>query len=75
MIKAAIIGFSHMHVNEVALYISEHEDYKLCGISDTKEMKRDDNAKRYTPLWNFANVVDNYCGNYFADYRQMLDEV
>ena len=75
MIKAAIIGFSHMHVNEVALYITEHKDFELCGISDTKEMIRDENAKRYTPLWNFANVRDNYCDAYFADYRDMLDTV
>ena len=29
MIKAVIIGFAHMHVNEVALYISEQPDMEL----------------------------------------------
>jgi|GEM_PF-5075710 len=27
--KAVIIGFAHMHVNEVALYISEQADFEL----------------------------------------------
>ena len=31
MIKAVIIGFAHMHVNEVALYISEQPDLELVG--------------------------------------------
>lgn len=73
MIKAAIIGFSHMHVNEVALYISEHKDYKLCGISDTVIRTENAKAKRYTPDWNFANVKNNYCPDYYTDYRNMLD--
>ncbi len=75
MIKAAIIGFSHMHVNEVALYISEHKDYKLCGISDTVTRTENAKAKRYTPDWNFANVKNNYCPDYYTDYKIMLDEV
>ena len=34
MIKAVIIGFAHMHVNEVALYISEQPDFELVGAAD-----------------------------------------
>ena len=33
-IKAVIIGFSHMHVNEVALYISERDDMELLAVAD-----------------------------------------
>ncbi|MBR5309483.1 MAG: Gfo/Idh/MocA family oxidoreductase [Clostridia bacterium] len=73
MIKAVIIGFSHMHVNEVALYITEHPEYKLCAISDAVTRSEDENAKRYTPLWNFSNVKNNYCSNYYEDYKEMLD--
>ena len=36
MIKAVIIGFAHMHVNEVALYISEQPDMELCAVASTK---------------------------------------
>lgn len=34
MIKAVIIGFAHMHVNEVALYISRHPEYSLEAAAD-----------------------------------------
>ena len=34
MIKAVIIGFSHMHVNEVALYISEQPSFELVAVAD-----------------------------------------
>ena len=34
MIKAVVIGFAHMHVNEVALYISEQPDFELAAAAD-----------------------------------------
>ena len=34
MIKAVIIGFAHMHVNEIALYMSEQPDFELVAIAD-----------------------------------------
>ena len=34
MIKAVIIGFSHMHVNEIAMYIKEQPDFELCAAAD-----------------------------------------
>ena len=36
MIKAVIIGFAHMHVNEVALYIKNERDIDLVACADTK---------------------------------------
>ena len=34
MFKAVIIGFAHMHANEIAQYINEQEDFELIGFSD-----------------------------------------
>ena len=34
MTRAVIIGFAHMHVNEIAQYISDHEDFELVGFAD-----------------------------------------
>ena len=34
MITTVIIGFAHMHVNEVALYIEGQPETKLVGIAD-----------------------------------------
>lgn len=74
-LKAVIIGFSHMHVNEVALYISEQEDFELIGAADVKSSVDDIPPLRYTPKWNLENVRENYCKNIYDDYKQMLDEL
>ncbi|UKI38456.1 MAG: hypothetical protein L6V93_11380 [Clostridiales bacterium] len=74
-LKAVIIGFSHMHVNEVALYISEQADFELVGAADVKSGVDDIPPLRYTPKWNLENVRENYCKNIYDDYKQMLDEL
>lgn len=75
MIKAVIIGFSHMHVNEVALYISENPNMELVAVSDVPSDVEAIPELRYTPLWNLKNVKENYCGNVYDDYTKMLDEL
>ncbi len=75
MIKAVIIGFSHMHCNEVALYISEQPDFLLAAIADVPSKAEPIPPYRYTPVWNLNNVKSNYCDNVYDDYRTMLDEV
>lgn len=75
MIKAVIIGFSHMHCNEVALYVSENPDYELVGIADVKSDLENIHAYTYTPVWNLENVKAKYCSNCYDDYKIMLDEV
>lgn len=73
MIKAVIIGFAHMHVNEIALYISEQPDTELVGIADVKGMPQDPAPLRYTQGWNLENVRQNYCAVVYDDYKEMLD--
>ena len=74
MIKAVIIGFSHMHVNEVALYISERADMELLAVADVPSNGAEEIPPlRYTPKWNLQNVKDNYCSNVYENYKEMLD--
>ena len=75
MIKAVIIGFSHMHVNEVALYVSEQPSFELVAVADVPSETETIEALRYTPVWNMQNVKENYCSNIYEDYKKMLDEV
>lgn len=75
MIKAVIIGFSHMHVNEVALYISEQPSFELVAVADVPSVAEPIEALRYTPCWNLENVKTNFCANVYEDYKTMLDEV
>jgi hypothetical protein len=32
--RAVIIGFAHMHVNEICQYIAGEEDFQLVGLAD-----------------------------------------
>lgn len=75
MMKAVIIGFSHMHVNEVALYISEEPNFELVGAADVPSTVEDIAPLRYTPKWNMENVREHYCSNIYDDYKHMLDEL
>lgn len=74
MIKAVIIGFAHMHVNEVALYISNRPDFELVAAANA-DAGEDIPDLRYTTGWNLENVRKNYCANIYDDYKKMLDEV
>ena len=69
MIRAVIIGFSHMHVNEVALYISEHPEMELAAVADVPSTVEAIPGLRYTPLWNLENVKKNYCDNVKELYK------
>ena len=75
MIKAVIIGFSHMHVNEVALYISTQPSFQLAAVADVSSATEKIENLRYTPTWNMENVRDHYCSNVYGDYKVMLDEI
>lgn len=55
MINAVIIGFSHMHVNEIALYISELDTMELLAISEVPSKGAEEVPPlRYTPKWNLV---------------------
>ena len=73
-IKAVIIGFSHMHVNEIALYISECEYTELVAVADYEKNGEDVPPYRYTGKWNLANVREKYCDKVYSDYIEMLDK-
>lgn len=74
-IKSVIIGFSHMHVNEVALYISERDDMELVAVADADSGNEQIDGYRYTQKWNLQNVKEKYCSNVYEDFKVMLDEV
>lgn len=74
LIKAVIIGFAHMHVNEVAMYVNDQPDMVLCACADIPPDVEELNSCRYTRGWNLENVKKNYCSNIYTDYIKMLDE-
>ncbi len=73
MIKAVIIGFAHMHVNEIALYLSEQPDTQLVAIAGEPSQTEPIATLRYTPDRNLENVRQNSCGKVYENNRQMMD--
>lgn len=75
MIKAVIIGFAHMHVNEIAMYIHEQPDMSLIGCADVPPDAAEKTEARYTRAWNIKNVSQTYNVKTYDDYKDMLDEL
>lgn len=75
MTRAVIIGFAHMHVNEIAQYISDHKDFELIGFADIPADRPETTDARYTRAWNIQNNRDKYGLTPYEDYTQMLDEL
>ncbi len=75
MIKAVIIGFAHMHVNEIAQYIDEQEDFQLIGFADVPAETPEKTEARYTRAWNIKNNSEKYGIKPHDCYKQMLDEL
>ncbi|MBR4296275.1 MAG: Gfo/Idh/MocA family oxidoreductase [Clostridia bacterium] len=73
MIRSVIIGFAHMHVNEVALYISDEPDTELVGIADVPPLSPELTEKRYTRAWNKKNVAEVSGAPIYESYTEMLD--
>ncbi len=75
MFKAVIIGFAHMHVNEIAQYINDQEDFELVGFADIPAEIPEKTDARYTRAWNISNNSEKYGITPYDDYKQMLDEL
>ncbi len=75
MINSVIIGFAHMHVNEIAVYIDETEDFRLIGMADVPLEEIETTQARYTRAWNIKNNSEKYGITPYEDYRVMLDEL
>ena len=75
MLKTVLIGTAHMHVNEIADYVSGCEDTELCAVYDPPAAVAEDMEKRYTRAWNLKNVSGKYGTPVYTDLEKMLDEV
>ena len=74
-IRAVIIGFAHMHVNEIAQYISEQPDFELVGFADVPPKTPELTTARYTRAWNLKNNNEKYNITPHTDFLKMLDEL
>lgn len=74
-LRAAIAGFGHMHVNEIAEYLDGQPDFALVGAADVPLDLEELTATRYTRAWNQANVAERFHTPIFPSVAQMLDQL
>ena len=74
-IKAVIIGFAHMHVNEIVQYILAEEDFELVGFADIPPETAELTSARYTRCWNLKNNQEKCEVKTYDDYCVMLEEL
>lgn len=75
VIKAVIIGFAHMHVNEVTEYIKNAENMELIGMADIPPFAPELTDATYTRTWNLKNNSAKFHMTPYDDYKCMLDEL
>jgi predicted dehydrogenase len=73
--RAGIIGFGHMHVNDVALHYAEHPQIEWVACADTQPVVPELRDAPYTRAWNMEHAIkDLGVPKGYDDYNEMLDK-
>jgi predicted dehydrogenase len=71
--RLAIIGFGHMHINNVASLFAEHPQVEWAACADTVPTMPEKRAAPYTREWNRDHLMDKLpIPKCYDNYRQML---
>ncbi len=72
--KVALIGFGHMHINDVAAHFYEHSQIQLVACADTEPAVPEIKAGApYTRAWNKRFAVEHFGVKPYDSYIEMLD--
>jgi len=73
--RVGIIGFAHMHINNVAGLYGEHPQVEFVACSDTVPAIPELREAPYTRTWNIKNVMNNQgIPKFYDDYNEMLEK-
>ncbi|HIE29343.1 TPA: Gfo/Idh/MocA family oxidoreductase [Candidatus Poribacteria bacterium] len=71
--RVGIIGFAHMHINNVAALYAQHPQVELVACADTVPDKPELREAPYTRAWNLNNALTNIgVPKAYDDYHEML---
>ena len=72
--RVSIIGFGHMHINNVAQLYAAHPQVEWAGCADTRPLRPELRKAPYTREWNRENVMGKLgIARSYDDYREMLE--
>ena len=73
--RVGIIGFGHMHINNVAPLYAQHPQVEMIACADTVPDRPELHEARYTRAWNLKNAMANLgIPRAYDDYREMLEK-
>ena len=71
--KLGIIGFGHMHINNVAALFAKHPQVEWVACADTIPLVPELREAPYTRGWNLKHALNNLgVPKSYPDYREML---
>jgi len=72
--RIGLIGFAHMHINNVAALFGEHPDAQLVALADTTPDRPELRKGPYTREWNVEHAMaDLGVAKAYDCYHEMLD--
>ena len=74
-IRTVVIGFAHMHVNEIVEYLMGQPSFEVVGIADVPAPTPEKTEARYTRAWNLQNNSEKLGLKPYDCYVNMLDEL
>lgn len=73
--RLGIIGFGHMHINNVAALFAEHSQTEWAACADTIPDQPERREAPYTRAWNLRNLRSKLgIPKVYEDYQKMLRE-
>jgi predicted dehydrogenase len=73
--RVGIIGFGHMHINNVAQMFGEHPQVQWVACADTVPVVPELREAPYTRTWNFKHALEVLgVPKGYSDYREMLEQ-
>lgn len=73
--RVGIIGFAHMHINNVAALFGSHPQVEWVACADTSPAVPELRVGPYTRAWNIENVRTSLgIPRTYADYHEMLEK-
>lgn len=73
--KVGIIGFGHMHINDVAAHFAENPRTELTCCADVKPLVEEISDAPYTRRWNMRHALSDLgVKRGYAGYQEMLEK-
>jgi len=71
--RVGLIGFAHMHINNVAALFAKHPQVRMVGCADTRPDRPERREGPYTRGWNLRHALTKLkVPKAYDDYRELL---